>query len=120
MNKAEFRSIFQQINSVDNNKITLLPILKRLGISSGNFYYFLAHEETDGDRTMSIEKLQKLYDELVKEGLIPTNRAKLESLDTESMVDELFKNFDLSKYEIKQKDMVNWMNSYVGNEFKKK
>lgn len=107
MNKAEFRSVFQQINSVENSKIKLLPILKKLGISSGNFYYFLAHEKTDGDRTMPVEKLQMLYDELVKEGMIPTNRAKLESLDTETMVEELFKNFDLSKYEIKQKDMVN-------------
>lgn len=120
MNKAEYRSLFQQVYKSEGSKLKMFPILKRLGISSGNFYNFLAHDDKNGDRTMSIEKLEKLYQELEKESLIPTNRSRLESLDTKSMVDELFKNFDLSKYELKQKDMVKWMNSFVGSEIKKK
>ena len=80
MTKAEYREVFKRIDKSDNkNKIVMIRLLKELGISSGNFYYFLAHEvDGRGDRTMSVEKLERLYNAMAKEGLIPTNRARLE------------------------------------------
>ena len=121
MTKAEYREVFKKIDKSDNkNNIVMIRLLKELGISSGNFYYFLAHDEDGkGDRTMSVEKLERLYNAMAKEGLIPTNRARLESLDTDKMVKELFKRFDLEKSGTKEKDVTKWMNSYIGKEFRK-
>ena len=120
MKRRVYRINYKIHNSNNKNTIVMIKLLKELGISSGNFYYFLAHDEDGkGDRTMSIEKLETLYRALVKEGLIPTNRARLESLDTDKMVKELFKRFDLNKTGVKEKDVTKWMNSYVGKEFRK-
>ena len=119
MDKSEYRSIFKEY-SKQNNKVALSPILKELGISTGNFYYFLAHEE-DGDKKMSTENLEKIYQEIqTRGGTIPTNRAKLESMETSKMVKELFKRFDFASGNVKPRDVTKWMNSFVGDEFNKK
>ena len=118
MEKADYRKIFQQMMK-SNSGIAIDPILKKHGISTGNFYYFMAHEDV-GDRTMSIKNLEILYQEFTDQGMVPTNRARLEAMDTKSMVKELFANFDFTKADIKEKDVTKWMNSFVGSEFKKK
>lgn len=119
MNKDDYRKLFKNMMKSNNNRVALDPILKKLGISTGNFYYFMAHEG-EGDRTMSVKNLMKIYQECVEQGMARTNRAKLEAMETKDMVKELFKEFDLSKANIKEKDMTKWMNSYIGAEFKKK
>ena len=118
MDKSDYRRVFKEMQK-SNNKVALDPILKKLGISTGNFYYFLAHEE-GGDRTMSIKNLELIYQECQNQGVQTTNRSKLEAMDTSTLVKTLFKEFDLSKANIKPRDMTRWMNSFAGAEFKKK
>jgi len=118
MEKADYRRIFQEMIKA-NKKVALDPILKKLKISTGNFYYFLAHEDV-GDRTMSIANLELLYKECIKQGMMPTNRSRLESMNTNDFVKELFEKFDLSKADIKERDMTKWMNTFVGADFNKK
>lgn len=118
MNKSEYRTLFREMQKT-NDKVALDPILKKLGISSGNFYYFLAHEGK-GDRTMSVKNLELIYQECKNLGAKATNRSALEAMDTDKFVKTLFERFDLSKANIKEKDMANWMNSFVGAEFQKK
>lgn len=118
MDKSDYRRVFKEMQK-SNNKVALDPILKKLGISTGNFYYFLAHEGV-GDRAMSIKNLELIYQECQNSGVQTTNRSRLEAMDTKTFVKTLFKEFDLSKANIKERDMTKWMNSFAGDEFKKK
>ena len=118
MNKAEYRKLLKEAIKL-NKQIPINSILKKHNISTGNFYYFLAHEGT-GDRTMSVKNLELIYNDLKEQGVKVTNRSRLEAMDTKTFVNTLFKEFDLSKANIKPKDMTKWMNSFAGAEFKKK
>lgn len=118
MDKSDYRKLFKEIQK-SNDKVALDPILKKHGISTGNFYYFLAHEG-EGDRAMSVKNLELIYNDLKEQGAKATNRSRLEAMDTKTFVNTLFKEFNLSKANIKPRDMTKWMNSFAGAEFKKK
>ena len=107
MNKSEYRKLFNSI--VEERSITIDPILKANNISTGNFYRFLKYDDERGDRALSEEKCALLYKAITDSGVLPTNRAWMESLDNKEMAKFIKNNFARKDPDIKQRDIEKWL-----------
>ena len=107
MNKLEYRKLFNSI--IEISRITIDPILKANNISTGNFYRFLKYDDKRGDRALSEEKCALLYKAIIDSGVLPTNRAWMESLDNKEMAKFIKSNFAKKDPEIRQGDIEKWL-----------
>ena len=99
------------MDDISEKNVKILPILKRLNISSGNFYRFIRYDDKRGDRALSEEKLQILYEELLKENVRPTNSAWLRSLDDRQLAKEIKRRFARNNPDINIQNIEEWLTS---------
>lgn len=112
MSKSEYRKLLSgMMDDISEKNIKILPILKRLNISSGNFYRFIRYDDKRGDRALSEEKLQDLYEELLKENVQPTNSAWLRSLDDGQLAKEIKRRFAKNDPDINARDIEKWLSA---------
>ena len=110
MNKSEYRKLLSgMMDDISEKNIKILPILKRLNISSGNFYRFIRYDDKRGDRALSEEKLQVLYEELLKENVQPTNSAWLRSLDDRQLAKEIKRRFAKNDPAVSVREIERWL-----------
>lgn len=110
MTKSEYRKLLSSMmDDIADKNIKILPILKRVNISSGNFYRFIRYDDKRGDRALSEEKLQTLYEELKKENVQPTNSAWLRSLDDKELAREIKNRFSCNDPSISIRKIEKWL-----------
>ena len=110
MTKSEYRKLLSSMmDDIADKNIKILPILKRVNISSGNFYRFIRYDDKRGDRALSEEKLQTLYEELKKENVQPTNSAWLRSLDDKELAREIKNRFSWNDPSISIRKIEKWL-----------
>ena len=122
-NYDDYRKKISQIMERNGKRIKITEVLKRCGISKGNYYLFMNGGKECGNgkitNTLSYTKLDLLLDALTSADIYSTNRKKLEAMSDEKLADFIENNF-IRDPNAEKIDVFKWLKSHSGEMVYKK
>lgn len=112
-NYDDYRNEIRLILERNNKRIKISEVLKKCGISKGNYYVFMKggrEYKNSVVSTLSYAKLDKLISELRKKDTLATNREKLRAMTDKELADFIEKKIIMNPNS-SQIDVYSWLKS---------